>query len=867
MSYFVEVTTVNDAVNKVTYDINTGKITGLGASGPTGPIGPAGSAFNGLIVGNSTGPIGFTALNTGDIDYTPSSTLNLLLGADLGSATGANIQFGFNVDTGLFSTQLFTPDTFNFSSSSSTLNTITAQGITTSDYLETKNSLNFPSNNSLTFDANSLLQTINTLFPYSPVSISSLTINQSNGNVWACETLQGKIFQINNYNQIISTTNLSLPETLFDLTWTTQSGTVWLINFSNGSGTPSSLYNIDNTGAIVAGYPKSLSSLIGTGNGVSIIHDVYGYLWIIAGGVFNNLLYKLDISNPSSPTVVGSVSLTNGGTYSGGTYMDADGTNVYLTLDTKISFSSVSPGILAIVNQTTFEISFITLDFSGIQYFPANGVVYDTSNSLVWIAATVNSTKTYSILGINTSGGGSLVNNISTTHYPVDLTIGGGSLWVGNRDTTITEISLTTFQIVCNATSGLGQTAFILWSNYNNNLSLANTESSSTTGSLVTTRSIPVVNNSNSTYILTSGGNGYINGEANLRYDDTTSTLYLGPSLYPYIDIDGVNNMVISAINAYPELNTALFSSDGTSAPGIVQHFSRGSPTGPISPLSNDVLGQYFCRGMGTGPSGPLFMNSCMLNFRADYTGAASGCVGGRIVARTRGNVDNTAPKTYGYSRMDITNQGTIRFYDNSGGSNGNVDNQVAYSFPQSAPPTPGSILASSGPTGASGQLIWQPGSWNNYNLILSITAGGVSTYTTSVARYTIIGKTCMGNVSLNITNITGGSSNSIYFSLPVPSKNDGDIIVGSGTLSVNPTDSGYPYDSLVLSTQIANTGVISPPASCRLWYSANNGSGTGSQTYLEDNYLPTPIGTTVLWSAYGSAGTNVTFNFTYEIN
>jgi hypothetical protein len=849
MVYFQDNTIIDAAVNQVAYNINTGAIKSFGATGPTGPNG---AAFNGLIVGSSSGSIGFTALNTDEVDITSTSSLSLLVGADVPSSTGTNISFGIDINSFSLGTQLFTPGTFNFSSSSSTLNTITAQGITTSDYLETKNSLNFPSNNSLTFDNKSLLQTINTLFPYSPVSISSLTINQSNGNVWACETIQGKIFQINNYNQIISTTNLSLPGTLFDLTWTPQSGTVWLINFSNGAGTPSSLYNIDNTGTIVAGYPKTLSSLIGTGNGVSIIHDVYGYLWIIAGGAFNNRLYKLDISNTSSPTLVNSVSLTNGGLYGGGLYMDTDTTNVYLTLDTRISFNLTSPGILAIVNQNTFAISFITLNFSGIQYWPAYGVVYDTSNSLVWIAATVNSTRTYSILGINTSGGGSLVHNISTTHYPVDLTIGGGSLWVGNSDTTITEISLTTFQIVCNATSGLGQAAFILWSNYNNNLSLANTEIN-TTGSLVTTRSIPVVNNSNSTYVLTSGGNGYINGESNLRYDNSTSTFYLGPSLSPYVDQDGINNMVISAIDAFPELNTAVFSSNGGQAPGIVQHFSRGSITGPIAPVTNDVLGQYFCRAMGTGPgSTPLFMNSCMLNFRADYSGASTGCVGGRIVARTRGNVDNTFAKTYGYSRMDITNQGLIRFYDNSGGSNGTVDNQVAYVFPQSTPLN-GQIL---GATGASGYLNWQGGkTWLTYTPTIA-SPSGVTISTSGISfAYTIFSGICTGTGQITITSITGGTpgtSDPIEIFSPV----------GNQT-SLAVCGSGMIIKGTSITAQAVNCLLSVYISSGTFRFSCNSASNTDTNTTLNTQYVPTIFGSTTNWNT----SYTISFSFSYNIS
>ena len=90
-------------------------------------------------------------------------------------------------------------------------------------------------------------------------------------------------------------------------------------------------------------------------------------------------------------------------------------------------------------------------------------------------------------------------------------------------------------------------------------------------------------------------------------------------------------------------------------------------------------------------------------------------------------------------------------------------------------------------------------------------------------------------------------------------------IVVGSGTLTINSSGS-YPSQSVSLVTKISsrNNGGDGP-ANCRLWYTANNGTTTDRQTYLENDYLPTYFGTTVTWNGY-SGGVDISFNFTYEI-
>jgi hypothetical protein len=264
-----------------------------------------------------------------------------------------------------------------------------------------------------------------------------------------------------------------------------------------------------------------------------------------------------------------------------------------------------------------------------------------------------------------------------------------------------------------------------------------------------------------------------------------------------------------------------------------------------------DVIGQYISKASATGPT---LMNTAMINFVSDYTDASTDCVGGLIDFRTRGNTDNDNSnlESNGYSRVTIANNGEITF-NTSNGSTG-------YIFPQTKP-TDGQILSASG---SDGNLTWQSGVWQTYSPI--ITSDTAISSSVSYSKYTVIGKTCMGTVVCNISNVVSptGASNSINFTLPLPGTSNS-IVVGSGILTIN-SSASYPSQSVTLIPKISdyNSGAEGP-AICRLWYSANNGTTTDRQTYLENDYLPTPFGATVTWNGY-SGGVDISFNFTYEI-
>jgi hypothetical protein len=281
--------------------------------------------------------------------------------------------------------------------------------------------------------------------------------------------------------------------------------------------------------------------------------------------------------------------------------------------------------------------------------------------------------------------------------------------------------------------------------------------------------------------------------------------------------------------------------------------FDKETNTLTVSHTQNlengDILSSYVSKSMGEGSD---FMNTCMINFVSDYTDTSSGCVGGLIDFRTRGNVDDSNLESSGYSRATIGNDGKITFYAVNG-----ID---GYTFPQTKP-TNGQILSANG---TNGDLTWQSGVWQSYTP--TITSSTTITSSVMYSKYTVIGKTCMGSVNCNISNVVvpEGASSSILFSLPLTGTNNG-LAVGSGTLTIDSTES-YPIQTVLLVTKISdyNDGGEGP-AICELWYTANNGTTTDRQTCLENDYLPTSLGSTVTWNGY-SGGVDISFNFSYEI-
>jgi hypothetical protein len=195
--------------------------------------------------------------------------------------------------------------------------------------------------------------------------------------------------------------------------------------------------------------------------------------------------------------------------------------------------------------------------------------------------------------------------------------------------------------------------------------------------------------------ISNTGGTGAI-GMSNLTMDDSDITLRVGPFVTPNLVPDGsISNVIICADNNHAELNTTTFGANWESS--VVQLHARGSLSGPQPVQQDDLLGQYFTRGFCTGAAGATqftgaFYNTSFINMRADYVGAAPNYVGGRILFRTKGNTTDT----YGKIRLDITNAGLVRFYNDS--------NLIAYTMPQTGP-IENAVLCS---TGSAGNLYWK---------------------------------------------------------------------------------------------------------------------------------------------------------------
>jgi len=809
------------------------------------------TSFDGLLSYSSAGPVSFTALNTYyDEDYFPTSNLNLLIGETVSDSTGAYIQYGYSPESGDPQTEIYSPGNLLLRSDNEE---VTVSGTLSSEYLNAKNSISigiYPDNGSLTFDEVSLLQATS-IIPSLTFDPASLTIDQNNGFIWSVDYTLKIIYKIDSVNnKIVDQTSLSSFTPPIDLTWSSSSNSVWVITNEGGTATQSSLIRINCDDASIIN-SWSLNSLIGNGQANTIIHEESGNLWLMMGSYTSRIVSKIDITDPNNPTLGINIPINNGGSYYGGFYMDTSSTYLY----TITNVGSGSPSVLVkILLSPPHTVTYKILSFSGIDYYPANGVVYDAENDYIWIAVSNSNSTTNlgqnKIIALDSSN--NLVQSVPLPNRPKDLTIGGNAIWSANLDNTLSKIKLDDFSV-----SGIIEVGrlsiFILWSNYSNNVWVASRRGS-TNGNLDVVRPIPVVNHSGNGRLLTSDQYGnFINAQSDLVFENTTNTLTLGPDTRSLIPKSGLNNLIVSAQDIFPEINTVCFQSGSSSInPSFVNNFSRGTISQPEVVQSGDVLGQYISRGMATGPSGLAFMNTSMINFVTDYNGVASNCVGGLIDFRTRGNSNNSNLGSYGYSRATIANDGKITFKTSSG--------STGYIFPQTKP-TDGQILTSNG---SDGNLVWQSGVWQSYTP--TITSSTAITSTVSYSKYTVIGKTCIGNLNCNISNIVSptGASSSILFSLPLTGVAN-NLVTGSGVLTIN-SGVSYPSQNISLVSKISNyNSGGSGPALCSLLYTADNGTSTDRQTYLENDYLPTTFGDSVTWNGY-SGGIDVSFNFSYEI-
>jgi len=76
--------------------------------------------------------------------------------------------------------------------------------------------------------------------------------------------------------------------------------------------------------------------------------------------------------------------------------------------------------------------------------------------------------------------------------------------------------------------------------------------------------------------------------------------------------------------------------------------------------------------------------------------------------------------------------------------------------------------------------LAWNAGAWTSYTATASASSGSLTTYT-AIARYQRIGKTCIVDFGIILTNI-GTASGALYLSLPFTSANPGAFAwVGAG--------------------------------------------------------------------------------------
>lgn len=416
MSFSLKNVQIQDSVDESVYKLKN-YLTGTSTS------------FNGILSKSSTGPVAFTALNTyyndEEDNFSTSSNLNLLVGTSVAESTGAYIKYGNYLNSGNPQTQIYTPGTLSLQSKDEE---IIVSGTLKSDYIETNNSISmgeYPNNGSITYDELSLLQATS-IIPSSTFDPSSLTIDQNNGFIWTIDYTSKILYKIDSSNNsVVSQTSLSAFTPPIDLTWTSQSNSVWVITNEGALANQSSLIRINcDNGGIINSW--SLNSLIGNGHANTIIHDNSGYLWLMMGSYTQRRIYKINITNPSSPVSATNISINNGGAYYGGFYMDASETYIYAI--TNVGFGSPSVLVKILLN-SPYTVTYKTLSFSGTDYYPATGLVYDVDNDYIWIGfsrSNISPNLGYNcVIALDSSD--NLVENIPVPNRPNDLTIGGNA--------------------------------------------------------------------------------------------------------------------------------------------------------------------------------------------------------------------------------------------------------------------------------------------------------------------------------------------------------------------------------------------------------------------------------------------------------
>ena len=390
--------------------------------------GATGSEFNGLLQSESTGPTwGITVLNNGVTEDVYSSNLNLIVGN-----TGANINV--TSDNGTYSTNITSNGNLQISTLGFNSQT-KVNGNLVSTQLQTESSLQlgkYPDSGSITFDEVSLLQTVN-IVPNQNCSLGSLTINQDNGDIWTPDSENNVVYRISGIShQVLSTIPLIGTTYPIDLTWTPSTNSIWIITNEGATANQSSLIRISTlTNQIISVW--SLQTLVGNGFANTIIHDDDDNLWIVMGSYFERTVVKIDISNPSNPTLVQTIDLTNSQSLAGGYYITSYGQFVYVTAATRNGFNTTSPSVVIKINKNTYVITYISLNFNGFSYHPAAGMTINPATNHLYIAISINpfiNTTQNCILEIDTiTDSLEEVIQCPTGSSPVDLTFGQEHLY------------------------------------------------------------------------------------------------------------------------------------------------------------------------------------------------------------------------------------------------------------------------------------------------------------------------------------------------------------------------------------------------------------------------------------------------------
>ena len=334
-------------------------------------------------------------------------------------------------------------------------------------------------------------------------------------------------------------------------------------------------------------------------------------------------------------------------------------------------------------------------------------------------------------------------------------------------------------------------------------------------------------------------------------------------------------------------------------------------PTGPTGASGISIVGPTGASGISiTGPTGsftPLgtnygnyvFWNSNTSKWSVgDSTislGSNAGSIGQSINAISIGNQAGTnnqgtnsisignqaGTNNQGYNSIAIgnqagnTNQNQNSIILNASGNALNSSTTGLFINPIRQDTTQTNLLNYNTTTS---EITYQPGVW--YDFTPSIT-GAESTITCSqvYGRYTVIGKTCIGNGFVAVSSIVNsGGVDALEFTLPLPphssykNESTGTASIGAGSITIRGTAQTIPpYPNKTLTLNVHPVGNNLPR--CRLWYSAINTTTVAPatnppQTYLEDDFLPTFFwtnsSTPLAWNGFDAA--NIAFNFTYEI-